>query len=1268
MAAETQTLNFGPEWLRALSSGGSIASPPPSPALPKYKLADYRYGREEMLALYMKDNKVPEELADKEFLAILQDEPLLPLALVPLTEEEQRNFSMSVNSSAVMRLMGRGTGAPPAGVVRGRGGARGRGRGRGESGYYQRSFEDGEGGFGRGAREMLRSQSWEERGDRRFEKPGRRDAVRVGFEEVVPTSRKQDFARSDSENWRAIREEQNGEDEDGGWRMAGARREGDRWRPPSPDGPRSAGWRDHSDQRRRRFEFDFRERDEERTYRRGRTGSGSYEDEKDNLPEWCLEDAEEEMGTFDSSGAFMSLKKGSKEPIPEEQELDFRGVDELDERPENEYDMEFYKESDRTENGDADRTDLPTEAYNGKISPSCSSSSPSESQAQEVFLAVPEECESVVQRAEPDVADSASDTQGQSKPAADEAVNLGQPAQLSPATVSTLSSSSPSSSPPYPSTTAEFTPADNDDDEGMKRFEQEAEKMVASLHDNSLDDERFVEMMQDQRSRAAAALPLSHEAAMKWFYKDPQAEIQGPFTTQEMADWFQAGYFPMSLLVKRGCDEGFQPLGDVIKMWGRVPFAPGPSPPPLLLVPYSVNHQPSNQENGQVELWSPHSPAENATLCQQGDMDQGRLKKQRELAAALYHQLQYQQFVQLINSRQQLVQCALQQKANMTPQQQQQLVLFLQQIQALKSRCAEQNLIPPINRSMSVPETGSLWDLPTSASQPSGCEAGSLWDSASQGPLLEQIQKLEREKATKLKQERRDVELRVKREEDDRKRQDEIRWQEEERKRRDEDELTRRKQEEVVRFQREQEEAARRLREEEDRRQEEALRRRDEEERRQMEDILRKQEKDRRQQDETRRWLEEEESRRQLEEEARRRLAEEEERKRKEMDLQLQRQQEMLRHRQQQEALRRLQQQQQLAHIKIPSSTTWGQQSNSVPPLQKLEEERERQRREECRQQQEIMKALQQHQQQQKSPGWNNIPKQSMSVKSLLEMQQELQKQQQQRAQARAHSSMPLNNSSVWGLPGQWGSDMSSMWSVHESKNSNISLWGDEAVKSTGPVIRSAGLKNSRSSPSLSDSYGIPTRPSKKKTEEEEKLLKLFQGMNKTQDGFTQWCEQMLHVLNTANNLDVPTFVSFLKEVDSPYEVHDYIRAYLGDTPEAKEFAKQFLERRAKQKANQQRQQQQQQLTKELLGLSGNLALQPDRLQDSIWGISSNSLQSLFQANHNSAQQSSYESSQAGKKKKKQKMVRADPSILGFSVNASSERLNMGEIETMDDF
>lgn len=141
----------------------------------------------------------------------------------------------------------------------------------------------------------------------------------------------------------------------------------------------------------------------------------------------------------------------------------------------------------------------------------------------------------------------------------------------------------------------------------------------------------------------------------------------------------------------------------------------------------------------------------------------------------------------------------------------------------------------------------------------------------------------------------------------------------------------------------------------------------------------------------------------------------------------------------------------------------------------------------------------------------------------------------------------------------------------------------------------------------------------RKRTDEEEKLLKLLQGM-KPQDGFTTWCEQMLHTLNTsANNssssLDgrllsfstftsrtmllpqrfpyrlsllmrvffffwkVATIVAYLKEVESPYAVLDFIRSYLGDTVEAKEFAKQFLERRAKQKANQQRQQQQVGLT-----------------------------------------------------------------------------------------
>lgn len=68
--------------LRALSGGGgggsggggssnAVASPPLSPALPKYKLADYRYGREEMLALYVKDNKVGRPCKASSGLAVI---------------------------------------------------------------------------------------------------------------------------------------------------------------------------------------------------------------------------------------------------------------------------------------------------------------------------------------------------------------------------------------------------------------------------------------------------------------------------------------------------------------------------------------------------------------------------------------------------------------------------------------------------------------------------------------------------------------------------------------------------------------------------------------------------------------------------------------------------------------------------------------------------------------------------------------------------------------------------------------------------------------------------------------------------------------------------------------------------------------------------------------------------------------------------------------------------------------------------------------------
>lgn len=66
------------------------------------------------------------------------------------------------------------------------------------------------------------------RGERRFEKPLRREGLRVGFEEASPSIRKE-FMRSDSDNWRTLREEHEQEeagDPGGSWRLAGSRRDG----------------------------------------------------------------------------------------------------------------------------------------------------------------------------------------------------------------------------------------------------------------------------------------------------------------------------------------------------------------------------------------------------------------------------------------------------------------------------------------------------------------------------------------------------------------------------------------------------------------------------------------------------------------------------------------------------------------------------------------------------------------------------------------------------------------------------------------------------------------------------------------------------------------------------------------------------------------------------------------------------------------------------------------------------------------------------------
>lgn len=125
-----------------------------------------------------------------------------------------------------------------------------------------------------------------------------------------------------------------------------------------------------------------------------------------------------------------------------------------------------------------------------------------------------------------------------------------------------------------------------------------------------------------------------------WIYLDPQGNTQGPFSSTDMLDWFNAGYFPQDLMLRRNIDRRFIQLGDMTKRYGRIPFiAAGNVPPPLL----------------EVELQQPPpAPAEQE-------------EKQRHQQALIYQQqLQHQLLVnQQLMQQQQLF--LIQQQQQGTP-------------------------------------------------------------------------------------------------------------------------------------------------------------------------------------------------------------------------------------------------------------------------------------------------------------------------------------------------------------------------------------------------------------------------------------------------------------------------------------------------------------------------------------------------------------------------------------------------------------------------
>ncbi|KAI9657265.1 MAG: hypothetical protein M1831_004454 [Alyxoria varia] len=79
---------------------------------------------------------------------------------------------------------------------------------------------------------------------------------------------------------------------------------------------------------------------------------------------------------------------------------------------------------------------------------------------------------------------------------------------------------------------------------------------------------------------SSSQLPAAQQKQMvmpdriRWIYRDPQGNTQGPWSGLEMHDWYKAGFFSPELLVKKAEDAEYEPLAQLIRRIGnsREPF------------------------------------------------------------------------------------------------------------------------------------------------------------------------------------------------------------------------------------------------------------------------------------------------------------------------------------------------------------------------------------------------------------------------------------------------------------------------------------------------------------------------------------------------------------------------------------------------------------------------------------------------------------------------------------------------------------------------
>ncbi|XP_026465050.1 GIGYF family protein CG11148-like [Ctenocephalides felis] len=700
----TDSLKFGPEWLRNLSQDGPSAGS--GGGGPKYQLAEHRYGREEMLALFDKTLGQPELLGKFKSLYVERLQP--PLALAPTQEDEANLTNRGGWPSRPL------TGGGSSSIRGGRGGGvsvdRGRGRGVRGNAYHSQNMMGGSGVPQLGSSSYPRSQSGFDPDDVgiRIGRPRPWAEQNGEAEWNGTTSPRKEFnptGRANTDNWRRHR----GTDDDDGWRNQPEQRRTEKW---GRGGGTSSSWRDGDtsgggqeggpggdrellSRGIERLERELRERGsggsasdrgDRITHNSQSSGASAVArswnarkpwDVDDILPEWAMENPSESGGTFDASGAF----HGSDDENERSSRLNHsHSTNNIHSSPrpatlsrsQTQGSILINKHSNSSNNQDTSNSKhrlkdhSATETSHSDEEMGYQNRRSEDTRQSNSARKIKPEREISIEHLEPDQkspdtpnqnnkilegnnktdSKKQQDNNSKNKPSAETPIKKnGSPKKSikikddseqvqkmndsnntsrsnNDGYVDERSSESPVDKKDEYSKTANCTQEEEDiikrpdiprqsqpQHDEFARMQEVADDLVAHL---MMDDERAPPAMTTvQQQIIQQSLPVSSMVAPpmtlppnlhgvmpllpptqpvvmsvvgsdKWFYRDPQGEVQGPFLASEMSEWYRAGYFTNELLVRRACDDRYTTLGELVKVCGGVvPFNPSVRLPPL---------------------------------------------------------------------------------------------------------------------------------------------------------------------------------------------------------------------------------------------------------------------------------------------------------------------------------------------------------------------------------------------------------------------------------------------------------------------------------------------------------------------------------------------------------------------------------------------------------------------------------------------------------------------------------------------------------------